>query len=428
MLKKILCLALAAVLCCTPVLAAPAPTHTVNAKAAILYEVNTDTILMEQDADMKLFPASTTKLMTALIALEYGNPDDVVTVTNEAIDGLYELGSASYLLNGEQISFMDLMRYLLIGSGNDAANALAIHVSGSVEGFVDLMNNKAQELGMTNTHFVNPHGLHNEEHYTSARDLLTLAKVVMENEIIADLVAQDELVLPVTNKHDRTTTKYTTNHLLSRKSTNEYYYEGAIGIKTGTTTPAGLCLVAGCVKGDYTYYSVVLGCEKMEGRSLQFEETIKLFNWGAATWSQQVMLSSSQPIADVPVRLGDEKDTVVVRPSDNITAMLPNTFETDDLEMDYTLAEDVVAPVKAGDVLGELTVRYEDKEYQLDLVAADDVERSTMLYVLDRVTAFFTSTTFKIIVAAIVALIAILVAYAILINRKRAKRRKNRRR
>ena len=428
MLKKILCLALAAVLCCTPVLAAPAPTHTVNAKAAILYEVNTDTILMEQDADMKLFPASTTKLMTALVALEYGNPDDVVTVTSEAIDGLYELGSASYLLNGEQISFMDLMRYLLIGSGNDAANALAIHVSGSIEGFVELMNNKAQELGMTNTNFVNPHGLHNEEHYTSARDLLTLTKEAMKNDIIAQLVAEDELVLPVTNKHDRTTTKYTTNHLLTKKSTGEYYYEGAIGIKTGTTTPAGLCLVAGCVKGDYTYYSVVLGCEKMEGRSLQFEETIKLFNWGAATWSQQVMLSSSQPIADVPVRLGDEKDTVVVRPSENITAMLPNTFETDDLELDYTLAEDVVAPVKAGDVLGELTVRYDDKTYQLDLVAADDVERSTMLYVLDRVTAFFTGTTFKIIVAAIVALIAILVAYAILINRKRAKRRKNRRR
>ena len=428
MLKKLCCLVLTAVLCCTSVLAAPAPTHKVNAKAAILYEVNTDTLLLEQDADMKLFPASTTKLMTALVAMEYGNPDDVVTVTNEAIDGLYEQGSASYLLNGEQIAFMDLMRYLLIGSGNDAANALAIHVSGSIEGFVELMNNKAQELGMTNTNFVNPHGLHNEEHYTSARDLLTLTKEAMKNDIIAQLVAEDELVLPVTNKHDRTTTKYTTNHLLTKKSTGEYYYEGAIGIKTGTTTPAGLCLVAGCVKGDYTYYSVVLGCEKMEGRSLQFEETIKLFNWGAATWSQQVMLSSSQPIADVPVRLGDEKDTVVVRPSENITAMLPNTFETDDLELDYTLAEDVVAPVKAGDVLGELTVRYDDKTYQLDLVAADDVERSTMLYVLDRVTAFFTGTTFKIIVAAIVALIAILVAYAIIINRKRAKRRKNRRR
>ena len=428
MMKKILCLLLAAVLCCTPVLAAPAPAHHVEAKAAILYELNTDTILLEQDADMKLFPASTTKLMTALVALEYGNPDDVVTVTNEAIDGLYEMGSASYLLNNEQIAFKDLLRYLLIGSGNDAANALAIHVSGSIEGFVDLMNNRAKELGMTNTHFINPHGLHNEEHYTSARDLLTLAVEAMKNDIIAELVAQDEVVLPITNKHDRTTTKYTTNHLISQKSTGEYYYEGAFGIKTGTTTPAGLCLVAGCSKGDYTYYSVVLGCEKMEGRSLQFEETIKLFNWGAASYSQQVMLSSSEPITTVPVRLADEKDSVVVRPAENITAMLPNTFETTDLDLEYTLAEDVVAPVAAGDVLGKLTVRYEDKSYQLDLIAAESVERSTMLYVLDRVTAFFTSTTFKIIVASIVALIVILVVYAILINRKRAKRRKNRRR
>ena len=429
MLKKLCCLVLTAVLCCTSVLAAPAPIHKVNAKAAILYEVNTDTLLLEQDADMKLFPASTTKLMTALVAMEYGNPDDVVTVTNEAIDGLYEQGSASYLLNGEQIAFMDLMRYLLIGSGNDAANALAIHVSGSIEGFVDLMNNKAEELGLTNTHFCNPTGLHNEEHYTSARDLLIVTKAAMENEVIAQLVAEDEVVLPVTNKHDRTTTKYSTNYLLSKKATGEYYYEGAIGIKTGTTTPAGLCLVAGCVKGDYTYYSVVLGCEKVEGTSMQFAETIKLFNWGAASYSQQVLLSASEPITQVPVRLGDEKDSVVVRPSESITAMLPNTYEMKtDLKMEYTLAENVTAPVKAGDVLGELTVRYEDKSYTLDLIAAADVERSTMLYVLDRITAFFTSTTFKIIVASIVALIIILVVYAILINRKRAKRRKNRRR
>ena len=427
MVKKIICLLFAAVLLATPALAATAPEHPVAAKGAILYELNTDTVLLEQDADARLYPASTTKLMTALVAMEYGNPEDIITVPAAAVDGLFELGSASYLLAGEEISFMDLMEYMLIASGNDAANAMAIHISGSISAFADLMNNRAQELGCTNTHFVNPHGLHDEEHYTSARDLLRIAKAAMENPTIAEIVAKDEVVLPITNKHPQTTTKYTTNYLISRKSTREYYYEGAIGIKTGTTTPAGLCLVAACVKGDYTYYTVVLGAEKGEnGERNQFIETAKLFDYGAENFSQQVMLSSSEPIAEVPVRLSNEKDSIVVTPSENITAMLPNAFETSDLTMKYTVEESVAAPVQAGDVLGKLTVSYEGKTWQLDLVASSDAARSTVLYILDRITGFFASTAFKIIVASIVALIVILVVYVILVNRRRAKRRRRR--
>ena len=427
MVKKIICLLFAAVLLATPALAATAPEHPVAAKGAILYELNTDTVLLEQDADARLYPASTTKLMPALVAMEYGNPEDIITVPAAAVDGLFELGSASYLLAGEEISFMDLMEYMLIASGNDAANAMAIHISGSISAFADLMNNRAQELGCTNTHFVNPHGLHDEEHYTSARDLLRIAKAAMENPTIAEIVAKDEVVLPITNKHPQTTTKYTTNYLISRKSTREYYYEGAIGIKTGTTTPAGLCLVAACVKGDYTYYTVVLGAEKGEnGERNQFIETAKLFDYGAENFSQQVMLSSSEPIAEVPVRLSNEKDSVVVTPSENITAMLPNAFETSDLTMKYTVEESVAAPVQAGDVLGKLTVSYEGKTWQLDLVASSDAARSTVLYILDRITGFFASTAFKIIVASIVALIVILVVYVILVNRRRAKRRRRR--
>ena len=427
MVKKIICLLFAAVLLATPALAAAAPEHPVAAKGAILYELNTDTVLLEQDADARLYPASTTKLMTALVAMEYGNPEDIITVPAEAVDGLFELGSASYLLAGEEISFMDLMEYMLIASGNDAANAMAIHISGSISAFADLMNNRAQELGCTNTHFVNPHGLHDEEHYTSARDLLRIAKAAMQNPTIAEIVAKDEVVLPITNKHPQTTTKYTTNYLISRKSTREYYYEGAIGIKTGTTTPAGLCLVGACVKGDYTYYTVVLGAEKGEnGERNQFIETAKLFDYGAENFSQQVMLSSSEPIAEVPVRLSNEKDSVVVTPSENITAMLPNAFETSDLTMKYTVEESVAAPVQAGDVLGKLTVSYEGKTWQLDLVASSDAARSTVLYILDRITGFFASTAFKIIVASIVSLIVILVVYVILVNRRRAKRRRRR--
>ncbi|MBR5390265.1 MAG: D-alanyl-D-alanine carboxypeptidase [Clostridia bacterium] len=429
MFKRFCSFLLATVFLSIPVLAAPAPTHTVNAKSAILYEVTTDTVLLEQNADERVYPASTTKLMTALVAMEYGNPTDTITVTREAVDGLYELGSSSYLLAGEEIGFMDLMRYMLVASGNDAANAFAIHISGSVKDFTELMNSTARRLGCTNTHFTNPHGLHDADHYTSARDLLLIARAAMKNETIAKIVAEDEVTLPVTNKHDRTTTKYSTNYLLSKKANGDYYYEGAVGIKTGTTTPAGLCLVAACVKGDYTYYSVVMGASKEEnGRSGQFDETIRLFNYGAETFSQQVMLSSSEPITEVPVRLSDEKDAAVLTPSENIVAMLPNTFEKSDLKLDYTVKEGVTAPVKAGDVLGKLTVTYGEKQYEMDLVAASDISRSTLLYVLDRITGFFTSTAFKVAVAAVVALVAVFVAYVIIVNRRRAKRRRNRRR
>ena len=418
-----LCAALT-VLCCIP---AVAEAVEVSATACVLMDADSGRVLYEKNGRQRMLIASTTKLMTALVAMEYGNPEDIITVPAEAVDGLFELGSASYLLAGEEISFMDLMEYMLIASGNDAANAMAIHISGSISAFADLMNNRAQELGCTNTHFVNPHGLHDEEHYTSARDLLRIAKAAMENPTIAEIVAKDEVVLPITNKHPQTTTKYTTNYLISRKSTREYYYEGAIGIKTGTTTPAGLCLVAACVKGDYTYYTVVLGAEKGEnGERNQFIETAKLFDYGAENFSQQVMLSSSEPIAEVPVRLSNEKDSIVVTPSENITAMLPNAFETADLTMRYTVEESVAAPVQAGDVLGKLTVSYEGKTWQLDLVASSDAARSTVLYILDRITGFFASTAFKIIVASIVALIVILVVYVILVNRRRAKRRRRR--
>lgn len=428
MRRKIICFLLAAVLCCVPALGAAAPEITVQAKAAILYEASTDTVLMEQNADERLYPASTTKLLTALVAMEYGNPEDTVTVTREAVDGLYELGSSSYLLAGEEISFMDLMEYMLVASGNDAANALAIHISGSISAFADLMNSTVQSLGCTGSHFVNPHGLHDEDHYTTARDLLLIAKAAMKNETIARLVGETEVTLPVTNKHDRTTTKFTTNYMLSKKSTGAYYYEGAIGIKTGSTTPAGLCLIGGCQKGDYTYYTVVLGAQKEEdGRDGRFVETAKLFDYGSENFAQQVMLSSAEPITQVPVRLSSDKDSVVLTPSESITAMLPTAFETADLTLDYTVEEDVKAPVAAGDVLGKLTVTYGDKSYDLDLVAASDVSRSTVLYILDCITGFFTSTAFKIILAAIVALIIILVIYTILINRRRAKRRRRRR-
>lgn len=426
MWKKFVCALLAAALLVLPCLAADAPT--VAAKAAILYEKSTGETLLEQNADEKLYPASTTKLLTAALALEYGNPNDVITVTKEATDQLYEQGSSVYLITGEQMPFMDMLRYLLIASGNDAANALAIHISGSLEAFVKLMNNKAQELGCTNTHFTNPNGLPDENHYTSARDLLKIALYAMENETLAGIVKEPSVTLPVTNKHAKTTTKYSTNYMLvGNKSNPSYNYEGCIGIKTGSTTAAGLCFISALQKDDLTFYTVVLGAAKGQDGSMgSFAETKKLFEYAKSNFSIQVMLRDTEPICEVPVRLAaDKKESVMLTPEESLTALLPTDFKSADLQLDYAAVQSVDAPVKEGQALGTLTVSYQGKEYgTLKLVASSAVQRSETLYIIDRITSFLGGTAFKIILAAVVALILILGGYVVFVNRRRSRRRR----
>lgn len=428
MLKKMLCALLAAALFTIPVYAAAAPQ--IDAKAYILYEKSSGQTLLENGADEKLYPASTTKLMTAAIALEYGNPDDVVTIPKEATESLFEQGSSVYLIPGEQIKFMDLIGYLLIASGNDAANALAMHVSGSIDAFVALMNSKAEELGCKNTHFTNVHGLPDENHYVSARDLLKIAVYAMENESIAKLVSQPSVTLPITNKHAKTTTKYSTNYMLpGNRAHPTYIYEGCRGIKTGSTTAAGLCFISALQKDELTYFTVILGAEKGEnGEMGSFTETKKLFDYAKKTYSMQLMLKDSEPICTVPVRLSaDKQDSILLMPEESITALLPNDFKTDDLKLDYKAPKSVDAPIKKGQALGELTVSYNGKEYgKVKLVSGTEVERSNVLYIIDVITGFFGGTAFKIILAAVGALILILLVYVTVFNRRRRKRRSRR--
>ena len=216
------------------------PDLTINAKAAFLVEITTGQVLYEYHADDKLYPASTTKLMTALVAWEHCSPGDMISVSFQAVDGLAEQGSSVFLKNGEQMEFMDMLHYLLIASGNDAANALAEHISSSNSAFADLMNEKAEELGCQNTHFANPSGLHDENHYTSARDLGIIAQAAMKIPELREIVGKTQYKLQPTNMHENETTITTTNHLISRLKDGRYFYKGAYGIKTGTTTPARL--------------------------------------------------------------------------------------------------------------------------------------------------------------------------------------------
>ncbi|MBQ9966290.1 MAG: D-alanyl-D-alanine carboxypeptidase [Clostridia bacterium] len=422
MFKKIFAACLAAACLITGANALEEPT--INAKAAIIGETKTDTVVYEHNADDMLYPASTTKIMTAILALEYGNMSDTVTVSDNAIDLLKDSGGSIMLKKGEQMNFRDMVIYLLVSSGNDAANVVAEHISGSIPAFVELMNAKAQELGCTNTHFANPHGLHADNHYTTARDLLKIAEYAMQNEDFAQIVMIDKTVLPATNMHSEQTIS-NTNHLISLWRSRDYFYEGAIGIKTGSTTPAGYCLVSGVNSGDLTYITVVLGAEKAEDGTIgSFTETIKLLDYAKGSFEIQPMINSSDPVTEAPVALGKDTDSVVLVPENGFTALLPIDFSTDDVEVTFKVNENIKAPIEKGQALGTATYSYNGKEYTtINLVASEAVKRSTWLFIVDTIISIFTSTVFRIALGVLVLAVLVFILLGIFGRRRRRSRR-----
>lgn len=210
-------------------------------KAAYVAEPNTGKVIYEKNAHEALYPASTTKILTALVTMENCRMTDTAVVSQHALDLVPSGYSNAKLQAGEEFTIRDLLYALLIPSANEAANVLAEHVSGSIEDFAALCNKRAKELGCETLHFVNPNGMHNEDHYCSAYDLYLIAKECRKNEIFNEIVKTKTYSLPSTKVYPGTRTLKTTNEMLLPGT---YYYSYCTGIKTGHTTPAGECLVA----------------------------------------------------------------------------------------------------------------------------------------------------------------------------------------
>lgn len=252
-----------------------------SAPAWVLYDADAELVLDSESADEERAMASTTKIMTALVALKYGNPTDLVEVSQRAADvGESEIG----LVAGEVIPLEALVTALVVRSANDAAMAVAEHIGGSVEGFVDMMNAEAEELGLAHSHFRNPHGLDADGHYSSAADLLTMGLAAMEYPEFREMVTTRRFVFPDAPDGTERVAE-STNRLLNE-------YPGALGIKTGFTNKALLTFVAAAERDDRTLFAVVMGSDGAGGH---FVDATTLLNWGFGHFRQVAVVASASP-------------------------------------------------------------------------------------------------------------------------------------
>jgi len=411
-----------------------------RAKAAILVDGDNQEVLYEFHARERMYPASITKIMTSLVvldAVEKGeiSLDTVVTASAQAVDLPWDSSTAG-IKAGEQMTVLDLLYCDLLPSGNDACNILAEAVGGTQGEFVARMNAKAQELGMEDSHFANPHGLHDPEHYTTAYDIYLMARAAMQHETFRTIVRTPSYTLPATNlQPDRVI--YSSNGLLSSFYAIGYTYSKAIGIKTGYTGEAGRCLASAAVDElGRTFYCVVLGTEDTRDENgarhiWSFSETKRLLEWAFQNFHRTTLLDqdTENVLREVKVALSDDADHVLAQPVGEIQATMPSDFDPKDAELIFDLpTEPIDAPITAGDKLGTVTLRYNDVEYgTLDMVAADSVTRSNFLYTVHQIEYYWSQWWVKALTAlGVVLILALVVFITVVLPRRRARRRYSR--
>ena len=430
---SILIVTLVMVLCSVPAQAAYTPDFDLQSETVLLLNMDTGKVMYEKNADARVYPASLTKIMTAILALE--NVEDLdgtkVALKQYIQDMLYgKNASLGGILLGEEVSMRGLLYASMLQSANEASLMIGDYLGdGSLTQFAEMMNDKAKELGCTGTNFVNPNGLHDENHYTTARDMAKIAAYAMQNPEFVEIVNTVSMDIGPTNKHEQLV-EITTNKVIVPSSI--YYNPAVSGIKTGTLDEAGRCFVSTATKDGFTYLLVLMGAPfyNEDGTFMEtminFEETNKLYDWVFDSFKVKTVMEKGRYIADVPVRLSYEKDVVGLVADARLTALIPADVETSSVQLVPTLPESSDAPVTKGDSV-KLVLAGEELG-EVDLVANESVEMSKILYYYDQAMELLDSFWAKFAILFVALLVVAYIALMILMNKHNRKRRMNQKR
>ncbi len=401
-----------------------------NCNIDYMISLDNDSVVISKNADKRAAPASITKITTALVVLQ-NCPDlnAVVTVSENAIASLAGTGSSvAGLKAGEQMSVLNMLYCLLVPSGNDAAAALAEHVAGSQEKFVEMMNQCVAALGCKNTHYDNPHGLDSDTHYSTAEDIAIIAKAALKYDEFKTIVSTARYTLPATNQNkERTLTN--TNFMLNKVYVT-YYRDFVKGIKTGHTDASGHCVVTYASKDGFNYLAVAMGGDYRDSdddnieENQSFMDSIRMYEWAFGNLSYELIASQNQMVAEVGVNYSWKTDHMRLVPQKDVRALVPTgTNEGSVLIEPIDKPDTVNAPIKAGDPVCKAKIIYAGKEIAtVNLVYAESVSKNYLLYAVSLLKRLISSTVFKVIF--VIALVLIIGYIALVIRSNNLKKKK----
>ncbi|MDR2156962.1 MAG: D-alanyl-D-alanine carboxypeptidase [Clostridiales Family XIII bacterium] len=395
----------------------------VVAPSGVLMDMRSGKVLFEKDKDAQREPAGTTKIMTALLALENLKPEDAITVDEQtyATDG-----SGLYLLAGETISVDNLMYALMLPAENDVAAPLAKAISGNVEAFAERMNARAAEIGATGTHFVNPNGNHVDNHVSTAYDMALIAREAMKNEHFRRYAGAIEYILPATNKQQERQIR-NANRLLYDESRSVMVYnrqrpilcEGAIGVKTGYTAQAGNCIVASASRNGLELIAVVMGA----GSTMVYADALEMLEYGFHNYENITVFATGGKIAEIPVKGGKSKQVNAVFAQD-VNATVPKGVTAGALDVRVTSSGALDAPVTAGAVVGVATAYMgEEKLGESALITESAVDKTELGKMIKA-----TGNVLSVIVKIVIGIIAVLAVWIAVVLIRAELRKRNRRR
>ena len=411
--------------------ASPAPE--LNGKNIVLADLNTGRVIYSKSADTVVAPASLTKIMTVLLAVESvergeHSLDEMVTAREDCRTGLDEESSSANITPGEQLTFRDLLYCSMIQSASDACNVLASLIGGSISGFVDMMNERAVELGCEVTHFEDPNGLSNNNQ-TTAYEMFLITQEAIKHDYFMVVCNIADVTIPATNVSPERE-YHNSNSLISSQSVyggNRYLYTGAAGVKTGYTRAAGYCLISTAEREGLHFLAVVMGCDGWLNAHIEdyrnFEDTIKLYDWGFSDFSYRNVVDTATPVYELDVELAQDNAKAVLYPQQNLRLLLPRDTTEEDINLDFHITEtELTAPVKAGEVFGEAVVSVNGEIYgTVNLVTREGVDLARSEYMKRQLISFFSNRWVIGITVMVLLVVALYVTLQIRYRKAREK-------